>query len=299
MYQTTLRYFLVTIAALGAFALLKHRILNFLMSKNIMAVNYSGKDVVNGAGLLLSFSSLASSLLLLLIDYDSVYIMYFFMVLTLSFAGLLDDVLGDSSAKGISGHIRNLLRGGFSTGIIKAGTGLVLGIGFALNMYYNLIIFFIDVVLFVLCVNAMNLLDLRPGRAIKGWLIAVILFLLLGRFSQVWILLPLFAGICLYIRDEMNEIYMLGDTGSSLLGGIAGFYAVTALPLTAKVFFMLLLIAFHILTEHVSLSVCIENISILRKLDRLGRKDSSYDRDKNRESKKNPLRKQRKDRSPA
>lgn len=273
MHQTIFRYFLATTAGLAAFIASKNRIIGFLKEKKIIAVNYAGKDVINGGGLLLTVSTLVSYLLLMLFDDDTAIQMYFLIALALSFAGLLDDTLGDPSDKGLSGHVRCLIKGSFSTGILKAMTGLALGIVLSLSIYSNAMIFLIDTVLFALCVNVVNLLDLRPGRAIKGWLLILLLFMILGRFSLAWILFPLFAGICLYMKDEMQEVYMLGDTGSCLLGGTAGFYAVLALPITAKVFFMVLLSVLHVLAEHISLSIYIEKVPMLKKLDRLGRKE--------------------------
>ncbi|HOB20625.1 MAG TPA: hypothetical protein PK830_02195 [Candidatus Atribacteria bacterium] len=273
MFQTILRYILATAVALATFIAFKRRIVGFLISKKVTAINYAGVEIVNGAGLLLAFSSLTSSLVLLLLESDTSCQTYLYMVLTLSFAGLLDDIMGDPQVKGLSGHVRSLLKGGFSTGILKAVTGLALGIVLALDVYSDAVTFLVDIFLFVLCVNMINLLDLRPGRAIKGWVLISLIFLCLGRFDQTWILLPLTACICLYAKDEMLEVYMLGDTGSCLLGGTAGFYAVMVLPITAKVAFVFLLSVLHLLAEYVSLSVCIEKVSILRKLDRLGRKE--------------------------
>ena len=38
----------------------------------------------------------------------------------------------------------------------------------------------------------------------------------------------------LYIKGEMKELYMLGDAGASLLGGILGFYWVSFLNTILK-----------------------------------------------------------------
>ena len=82
----------------------------------------------------------------------------------------------------------------------------------------------------VLATNVFNLLDLRPGRAIKA-------FVLLGAGLTLGSLdarplwsLGLFAAPALVAGlYDLRERAMLGDTGANLLGALAGLWLVLTL----------------------------------------------------------------------
>jgi UDP-N-acetylmuramyl pentapeptide phosphotransferase/UDP-N-acetylglucosamine-1-phosphate transferase len=78
-----------------------------------------------------------------------------------------------------------------------------------------------------------------------------------------------------YLEGEMEEAYMLGDTGANLLGGILGFYEVIGLPVKGKIILTIFLVALHVLAEFQSFSKWIDAVPILRAIDRLGRKKGS------------------------
>ena len=87
----------------------------------------------------------------------------------------------------------------------------------------------------VLATNVFNLLDLRPGRATK-------VFVLLGRrpgdrrgeLRPLWAL-GLFAAPALVAGVyDLRERAMLGDTGANLLGALAGLWLVLALSQTGQ-----------------------------------------------------------------
>ena len=120
--------------------------------------------------------------------------------------------------------------------------------------------------------NFVNLLDLRPGRAIKGFGIMLLLISGLTWFSQIQFILPVISVLVLYIKGEMKEFYMLGDTGANLLGGILGFYGVLALTPIAKGCLLIALLFLQLFAEYHSLSAIIAEHPLLKKMDMLGRK---------------------------
>ena len=82
----------------------------------------------------------------------------------------------------------------------------------------------------VLCTNLFNLLDLRPGRAIK---VLVVLGAALtagsGQVRTLWAL-GLFAAPALVAGAyDLRERAMLGDTGANLLGAVGGLWLVLTL----------------------------------------------------------------------
>ena len=255
-----------------AFFLFRDRVLVFLKQKRISVINYSGKEVLTGGGLLLLFPCLFATIPALFVIRHANIIFYMIMVFALTFCGMLDDVLGDSSSKGLAGHAGRFLKGGLSTGWIKALTGGMIGMLLAWSRYRNLFLFLLDTLSFALCVNLVNLLDLRPGRAIKGFLFVLFLVMLVSGFTEVWAVLPVVSALVFYLKGEMKETYMLGDTGANLLGGILGFYQTIRLPLEGKIILTLFLALLHILAEFQSFSKWIDAVPILRKNDMLGRK---------------------------
>jgi len=247
------------------------RALVFLRQKNITQYNYAGRQVLNCGGLIILIPCLIALLPLSILNLNNFFV-FITIMLSLTFCGLLDDLLGDSSFKGLIKHISALMHGRISTGIIKAFIGCLMGFLLALTRQKKLIPLLMDTILFALTVNLINLLDLRPGRAIKGFVLFLALTGILTRFTEIHFIIPVLTVLALYINGEMKEVYMLGDAGANLLGGILGYYWTSILSTTFKGLTLLLLIFLHIFTEFFSLSKVIERNPLLKKIDMLGRK---------------------------
>ena len=250
---------------------MKDGLLSFIKEKNLIATNYAGKEVINCAGLLILLPLLLASLLFFLLEPTLTQLIFVLMMPILAFTGLLDDILGDSSTKGLIGHANVILKGGFSTGFLKALLGGILGLLLAWARYHSLLIMILDVFVFALSVNTINLLDLRPGRAIKGFGLLSLIIAVMSQFDQIQSVFPTVIVLLLYIGGELEESYMLGDTGANLLGGILGFYGVIVLQPIAKGILLTLLFSMHFLSEFVSISKLIEQTPWLYRLDMLGR----------------------------
>ncbi|CEK19646.1 UDP-N-acetylmuramyl pentapeptide phosphotransferase/UDP-N-acetylglucosamine-1-phosphate transferase [Chthonomonas calidirosea] len=185
--------------------------------------------------------------------------------------GLVDDLWGTPHFRGLRGHLRALFQDGkLTTGLLKAVGGGLFALGFS---YQNFAPHWLRVVfgglVIALFANAINLLDLRPGRAIAVFLvIALPLLLLTPRPLHHPLLFLMLGAASLWPYDARGRA-MLGDAGSNLLGAAAGFACAATLPLSGLVGTLLLLCTFHALTERVSLSKLIEENRVLRFLDRL------------------------------
>jgi UDP-GlcNAc:undecaprenyl-phosphate GlcNAc-1-phosphate transferase len=199
---------------------------------------------------------------------------YAFGVLAL---GLIDDAFGESrpdrpAARGWRGHGAAALRGELSTGALKAAGSLGLAL-FAMS-YLGLSNgrWLLAAAVLVLATNAFNLLDLRPGRSTKAF---VLLGLGLGIGSgsprSLWAL-GLFAAPALVAGVyDLRERAMLGDTGASLLGALAGLWLVLTLSGTGQLIALALLCVITIYGELRSISGLIERTPGLRELDSFGR----------------------------
>src|ERR1039458_4509085 len=194
--------------------------------------------------------------------------------------GLIDDTLGESAAaqpgrtlqRGWRGHGAAALRGEFSTGALKAGGSL--GLALFTMSYLGLSNgrWLLAVAVLVLATNVFNLLDLRPGRATK---VFVVLGAGLGigaaEVRTLWSL-GLFAGPALVAGFyDLRERAMLGDTGANLLGALAGLWLVLVLSGTGQLVALFLLLAVTLYGELRSISELVERIPGLRELDSWGR----------------------------
>ncbi len=191
--------------------------------------------------------------------------------------GLLDDVRGSREASGLRGHFRAAFRQRkITTGFVKAVGGLILTLTVAMRLHpESPVLVLLASLLIALSANAVNLLDLRPGRAGSVFLsgaITLIFFDLLRSGNPAGIPLLLVVAIPasrVYARDAAAKV-MLGDAGSNPLGAaLALAFLELAPPLSAQICLLIFLLALHILAERASLTALIEKIPALRLLDRM------------------------------
>ncbi len=197
-------------------------------------------------------------------------------LLGIAFLGFLDDALGAGTAadspRGWRGHARALREGRLSTGAIKALGALALAAYVVSGRGLESWRYVADVALLILATNVGNLLDLRPGRAEKG-LALLGACLCLGAWTLAPVeLLGIFLGpILVGARLTLGERAMLGDTGSNLVGAVAGVWLLTVLGADARLIALGLVLALTIYGELRSISLTIERVPPLRWLDSLGR----------------------------
>ncbi|MET0824689.1 MAG: hypothetical protein ABWY79_10050 [Solirubrobacterales bacterium] len=197
-------------------------------------------------------------------------------VLGVALLGLLDDALGrgaaDDTDRGWRGHARALAAGRFSTGAIKAVGALALAAYATSGLGRQGIDYVADLALLLLATNLFNLLDLRPGRAEKAFFL-LLAGLCLGAWTVEPIeLLGLFIGpVAVVTWFTLRERAMLGDTGSNLIGALAGVALLVTLGDTGRWIALALIVALTIFGEFRSISRTIDSIPPLRWIDSLGR----------------------------
>lgn len=197
-------------------------------------------------------------------------------LLGIALLGFLDDALGQGAAadtpRGWRGHARALREGRLSTGAIKAIGALALAAYVVSGRGLEDWRYAADVVLLILATNLFNLFDLRPGRAEKG-LALLGVGLCLGAWTLAPIeLLGIFAGpVLVGAWLTLRERAMLGDTGSNLIGAVAGVWLLTILGGDARLIALVVVLGLTIYGELRSISATIESVPPLRWLDSLGR----------------------------
>jgi UDP-N-acetylmuramyl pentapeptide phosphotransferase/UDP-N-acetylglucosamine-1-phosphate transferase len=192
---------------------------------------------------------------------------------------LVDDTLAsDRSAgpgalqRGWRGHGAATLRGEPSTGALKAVGSL--GLALFASSYLGLSNgrWLLAAVVVVLATNVFNLLDLRPGRSTKVFvLLAVGLEIGAANVRPLWALGLFVAPALVAGLYDLRERSMLGDTGASLLGGIAGLWLVLTLSEAGQLVALALLLIVTLYGELRSISALVERTPGLRQLDSWGR----------------------------
>jgi UDP-GlcNAc:undecaprenyl-phosphate/decaprenyl-phosphate GlcNAc-1-phosphate transferase len=201
---------------------------------------------------------------------------WFAYAIGVAFLGLFDDAIGRGASadtpRGWRGHARAVLRGELSTGAIKAIGALALAAYATSGLGQQSWRYVADLALLLLATNFFNLLDLRPGRAEK-----VLVLLGAGLCIGAWTtapveLLGLFVGpVLVGAWFSLREEAMLGDTGSNLIGAIAGIWLLETLSEDGRLIALGVLILLTIYGEFRSISAFIERVPPFRHLDSLGR----------------------------
>lgn len=190
--------------------------------------------------------------------------------------GLYDDLREDptETRKGFKGHLGALARGELTTGGIK-----ILGIGgaaFASSCLLNVprpgrgtVDVLLDTAIIASSANFINLLDLRPGRALKFVGGSAALLGLVAGSAQAGALLG--AGAAAASRD-LAEQDMLGDCGANSMGALLGQAFCAHNSRTARILSFGFLAGLTLASEKVSFSEVIAQTSWLNKIDRYGRR---------------------------
>jgi len=175
--------------------------------------------------------------------------------------GVYDDVRGSAQARGLGGHLRSLLRGRVTSGLVKL---LVIGVA---ALVASVVLFgvswraVVSAVLVAGLANLVNLFDLRPGRALK-----VSLLLALSVLAW-WVVL-----VCvLALPWDLRERAMLGDGGANALGAACGLCLARAASLPVASVLAVVVVGLTLVSERVSFTRVIDATPPLRWADRLGR----------------------------
>jgi UDP-N-acetylmuramyl pentapeptide phosphotransferase/UDP-N-acetylglucosamine-1-phosphate transferase len=201
--------------------------------------------------------------------------------------GVYDDLCGSADRRGIRGHVTALMQQGVvTTGLVKTGgIGAVGVLGGALVRRGGPVTDkALAAVLIAGAANAANLLDLRPGRAIKGAAFAAVPGVLrraafdgpsAGAAAGPANTLA-FAGLgaaAALLPEDLGERAMLGDAGANALGALLGTAAATGARGTAGLAWRAAaMTAVTLASEKVSFTRVIAGCAPLNALDLWGRR---------------------------
>ncbi len=187
--------------------------------------------------------------------------------------GVLDDLAERGTRKGLRGHLGALARGEVTTGGIKvaglAATG-VAAAALALGPKARLREVLPAGALVAGCANLANLLDLRPGRALKVALLPAPA--LLGRAPAGALVAAIAGPAAALLPEDLGERSMLGDGGANATGALLGVALVSGSCPRARAAALAGVVALTLVSERVSFTKVIEATPVLRELDMLGRR---------------------------
>lgn len=194
------------------------------------------------------------------------------VVIVMFFAGLIDDLRGNESSRGFSGHFGALKSGALTGGIVKLVAGAAAGL-LAGSILSNSVAAILGIAALVaLSANLVNLLDRAPGRAGKVAGAGALLLVVFG--SDAWVLgaAGLVGALVTVLPFDLSERAMLGDAGANPLGAALGLGLATSLGEPARWGAVAVLLVLNLASERYSFSAAIERTPWLRAIDRIGRK---------------------------
>ncbi|RKD34555.1 glycosyltransferase [Thermohalobacter berrensis] len=245
-----------------------------LKDNNCVAKNFENKKIPIGMGLVFVFNQTIITILLSIILKKNLIItfLYVITILFMGLIGFIDDIIGEKYIKGFKGHITYLLKGKLTTGGLKAITGFICATFVSILISKSFFDIGINILIIGLFTNIINLFDLRPGRASKAYILIMLSLLILSKYHFWDYILYITLGIILvYLPLDIKGKTMMGDIGSNTLGIGLGVFSVLSLSFKTKIFYLILLLTLHIISEVYSFTNIIKKNKLLNYLDNLGR----------------------------
>ncbi|WP_268532975.1 hypothetical protein ACT17Q_09335 [Cellulomonas sp. CW35] len=200
--------------------------------------------------------------------------------------GIVDDLAEDveDRRKGLRGHLGALAHGRVTTGGLKVlgiGAGALVTAAIATPRTSpsggrrGLLGWGADVALSGALVatsaNLVNLLDLRPGRALKASTVAA-LPLVVGPGAGAVPAASVVGASAAAAGADLAETDMLGDGGANALGAALGAAVVLSAPRPVRLAALAATVGLTLASEKVSFTTVIESTPVLRDIDRWGRR---------------------------
>lgn len=246
-----------------------------LSGSGMIRPNYRGEQIPVSMGICFIPALVINSIILIYcnVDVERVFRIYvlLFGIMSMCFAGIIDDMIGNRDVTGLKGHFTSLFKGKLTTGGFKAVLGGFVGLVITVSLSKSIGYIIVGTLVVALSTNLMNLLDLRPGRAIKVYFIISIILFITGTVFDREVMALILPSVVGYFYYDLKAKAMMGDAGSNVLGISIGVFFVTSYSLNVQIFWLVLLIIIHIVAEKFSITKLIEKNFILNFIDKLGR----------------------------
>ena len=207
--------------------------------------------------------------------------------------GALDDLVGNTTSKGLKGHLRAAAQGQVTTGLLKiVGLGVTGAVTVALadrrarstrsagsapDSAADTAAYSTGVTSTLVggaavagMANLLNLFDLRPGRALKVGMLVATPMVLRPTPGRIGAAAAVGASLGV-LRPDLTGEAMLGDTGANALGAVLGLALVERRPTRTRLALLTVVAALTLASEKVSFTKVIESTPVLREIDGWGR----------------------------
>lgn len=250
---------------------------SMLVNGNVIRPNYKNEMIPVGMGIVFLPMIIINSIILGFVTLNNIWFvsssnynlnivwllclaLYIFSMMAMFFAGALDDLIGNRNVSGLKGHFKSLFKGELTTGGFKALFGGFVGLVVSVCISSSIVDIIVNTLIIALSTNLMNLFDLRPGRAIKVYLVIMIpIYITLTGYTKVFPLLIL-PNVLAYFNIDLKARGMMGDTGSNVLGISIGVLMALGYGIKVRLAWLVFLILMHLITEKFSLTKIIEKI---------------------------------------
>ena len=189
--------------------------------------------------------------------------------------GALDDLAGDSSSKGLRGHLGALARGEVTTGAVKivglGATGLAAAVLADRHTDHGLLTSLVGGAAVAGSANLANLFDLRPGRTLKVVAVSALPLLVPVSTRGAATAAAAVGAAAGVLPGDLRGKSMLGDTGANAAGALVGLALLERTGLRGRLVALAVTAGLTVLSEKVSFSKVIDGNEVLRRLDRWGR----------------------------
>ena len=261
---------------------------SMLVNGNVIRPNYKNEMIPVGMGIVFLPMIIINSIILGFVTLNNIWFvsssnynlnivwllclaLYIFSMMAMFFAGALDDLIGNRNVSGLKGHFKSLFKGELTTGGFKALFGGFVGLVVSVCISSSIVDIIVNTLIIALSTNLMNLFDLRPGRAIKAYLVIMIpIYITLTGYTKVFPLLIL-PNVLAYFNTDLKARGMMGDTGSNVLGISIGVLMAFGYGIKVRVAWLVFLVLMHLISEKFSLTKIIEKNRVLKFIDNLGR----------------------------
>ena len=261
---------------------------SMLVNGNVIRPNYKNEMIPVGMGIVFLPMIIINSIILGFVTLNNIWFvsssnynlnivwllclaLYIFSMMAMFFAGALDDLIGNRNVSGLKGHFKSLFKGELTTGGFKALFGGFVGLVVSVCISSSIVDIIVNTLIIALSTNLMNLFDLRPGRAIKAYLVIMIpIYITLTGYIKALPLL-IFPNVLAYFNTDLKARGMMGDTGSNVLGISIGVLMALGYGIKVRLAWLVFLILMHLITEKFSLTKIIEKNKVLKFIDDLGR----------------------------
>ena len=187
-----------------------------------------------------------------------------------AFLGLWDDLAGSDGERGWRAHIEALMQGRATAGAIKLVGGAALSLIIGAVLEHGFWWAFGDALIIAFSANAVNLLDKRPGRAGKTFILAALGLMIVGGPMAPGLEAAI-GAVLIALPYDLRERAMLGDAGANALGALLGVATVLDSTHTFRLVALGLLVLVTAAGARPGLSRVIESMGPLRRFDRAGR----------------------------